>query len=166
MPQKTWKTAKRRRLQGQLPSSERLVHNNEVDCGGGMVWINANDPINGSSFRPHPLKPIPVQMQNASSKSAIGYLGPSIKTTEAQSTDLRGPLAQAWVTQRAAPTHLRPLGSPPGKLCDEEGSDAKNDVTSKSRGFMAREEREEPLSLTLTTERIRRLDRHSEPCRK
>jgi hypothetical protein len=147
-----------------LPSSERLVHNNEVDCGGGIVWINVNDPINGSSFRPHPLKPIPVQMQAASSKSAIGYLRPSIKATEAQSTDLRGPLAQACVTQRAAPTHLRPLGSSsPRKPCDEEGSDAKNDMTSKPRGFMAREE---PLSLTLKTERNRRLDRHSEPCRK
>ncbi|KAG6041366.1 hypothetical protein E4U41_004776 [Claviceps citrina] len=40
-----------------------------------MFWVNMNDPINGPSFRPHPLKPLPFHMQHVSEHERLATPG-------------------------------------------------------------------------------------------
>lgn len=40
-------------------TSERTAQH---ENSGGLIWLDAGDPVNGPAFRPHHLKPIPSFM--------------------------------------------------------------------------------------------------------
>lgn len=76
--------------------------------GPSTIWIDINDPINGTSFRSHPLKPIPVRMQGAltgsrSSQAQIVTAAPAAQPTE-QATSTR---MRASASASSDPPHVK-----------------------------------------------------------
>jgi hypothetical protein len=54
----------RSRLGGDATSSEGLSFIDGQTAASPTIWVNVFDPINGPSFQPSPLKPIPWSMQS------------------------------------------------------------------------------------------------------
>ncbi|RGP67775.1 hypothetical protein FLONG3_8394 [Fusarium longipes] len=116
-------------------------YSNFRDTSKSVIWVDIFDPINGPSFQPSPLKPIPLFMQRPASPIHEPY-----RRVTAIDTHLQ------------APPYLRKPHSAPGSVCPPR-SPVENTISDRQR---QRQRQPSPSPSVLSASRSRVRPRESD----